>query len=161
MRWEGIGLRQFPLLQVGKSMTVLFQTQRRWFDRQLIFQNLKLQDVLNVDQALSQRFSCVVWPSKCSTSLCYISLTRLKKYSWATNYSKCQPFWTHCQKVVLDINTIQISCLEGVDPSGFHGLTLQTLSPKIRLTFKISTFVFFVFYQCRRIIKGDGTSGML
>ena len=125
-------------------MTVLFQTQRRWFDRQLIFQNLKLQDVLNVDQALSQRFSCVVWPSKCSTSLCYISLTRLKKYSWATNYSKCQPFWTHCQKVVLDINTIQISCLEGVDPSGFHGSTLQTLSPRIRLTFNISTFAFCV-----------------
>ena len=39
--------------EVGKSMTVQFQSRRRWLDRQLTFQNLKLSEDLNIDPALS------------------------------------------------------------------------------------------------------------
>ena len=39
--------------EVGKSLTVKFESRRRWFDRQLTFQNLKLAEDLNVDPALS------------------------------------------------------------------------------------------------------------
>ena len=48
--------------EVGKSMTVLFESQRRWFDRQLTFQNLKLSEDLNVDPALSQQSGSTWFP---------------------------------------------------------------------------------------------------
>ena len=48
--------------EVGKSMTVLFESRRRWFDRQLTFQNLKLSEDLNVDPALSQQSGSTWFP---------------------------------------------------------------------------------------------------
>ena len=48
--------------EVGKSMTVQFQSRRRWLDRQLTFQNLKLSDDLNVDPALSQQSGATWFP---------------------------------------------------------------------------------------------------
>ena len=48
--------------EVGKSMTVQFQSRRRWLDRQLTFQNLKLSDDLNVDPALSPQSGATWFP---------------------------------------------------------------------------------------------------
>ena len=48
--------------EVGKSMTVKFESRRRWFDRQLTFQNLKLAEDLNVDPALSAEFGSTWFP---------------------------------------------------------------------------------------------------
>ena len=48
--------------EVGKSMTVQFQSRRRWLERQLTFQNLKLSDDLNVDPALSQQSGATWFP---------------------------------------------------------------------------------------------------
>ena len=48
--------------EVGKSMTVKFETRRRWFDRQLTFQNLKLSEDINVDPALSAESGATWFP---------------------------------------------------------------------------------------------------
>ena len=48
--------------EVGKSMTVQFESRRRWFDRQLTFQNLKLSEDLNVDPALSEQSGSTWFP---------------------------------------------------------------------------------------------------
>ena len=48
--------------EVGKSLTVKFESRRRWFDRQLTFQNLKLAEDLNVDPALSAESGSTWFP---------------------------------------------------------------------------------------------------
>ena len=48
--------------EVGKSMTVKFESRRRWFDKQLTFQNLKLSEELNVDPALSAESGSTWFP---------------------------------------------------------------------------------------------------
>ena len=48
--------------EVGKSLTVKFESRRRWFDRQLTFQNLKLAEDLNVDPALSEKSGSTWFP---------------------------------------------------------------------------------------------------